>query len=58
MRGELLHDYESCPYCKQTCYEWDTGYSEYGCTLGDMNPDENPCCHDSCPLDCKYEVEE
>ena len=58
MQGELLHDYKSCGYCVQTCYEWDTGYAEYGCTLGDNNPDKNPCVEEICPLDCKYKVEE
>ena len=58
MQGELLHEYSSCEYCVQTHYEWDTGYSEYGCTLGDANPDKTLCCDSDCPLDCKYEVTE
>lgn len=58
MKGEILQDYETCPYCECTHYEWDTGYSEYGCKLGDSNPKDTPCCSDFCPLDCKYEVEE
>ena len=58
MKGEIFQDYETCPYCERTYYEWDTGYSEYGCKLGDCNPDDTPCCPDNCPLDCRYEVEE
>lgn len=58
MQGEIIGDYMTCGYSERTCYEWDTGYEEYGCTLGDSNPDETPCCHDCCPLNCKYEVEE
>ena len=56
MRGEIVTDYESCSYSERTYCEWDTGYSEYGCTLGNRNPEENPCCYDNCPLNCEYGV--
>ena len=50
-------DYESCAHCVRTYYEYDTGYAEFGCTLGDSNPDTNPCWGDEdCPLRYKFEV--
>lgn len=48
----------TCPYLKKTYYEWDTGYTEYGCTLGDSNPEGHPCWEDLCPLRGKWRVEE
>lgn len=58
MKGEIFEDFNTCPYSEQTYYEYDTGYSEYGCTLGDNNPEENPCYCEQCPLNCTYEVTE
>lgn len=46
--------FTNCPFEEQTYYEYDTGYSEYGCRLGDMNPEQNPCREEDCPLKCSY----
>lgn len=59
--GEVVEDYKSCGYSECIYSEYDTGYSEYGCTLGDSNPEEVPCIDGvdgGCPLCCKYEVTE
>lgn len=49
---------QHCSYCVRTLFEYDTGYTEYGCTLGDANPDEQWCMEDACPLVAKWEVVE
>lgn len=48
---EHSHDYESCKYAELSYSEWDTGYSEYECTLC-----ESPCGAFPCPLDFKFSV--
>lgn len=58
IKGVCYRDYENCEFCERVHYEYDTGYSEYGCALGDENPYDNPCVPEDCPLDFKYEVEE
>ena len=58
IKDVCYRDYENCEFCERTAYEYDTGYSEYGCTLGDENPDNNPCAYEYCPLNFTYEVEE
>lgn len=47
-----------CPYCERVLYEWDTGYAEFGCTLGEKDPEKTPCFEEDCPLKCKWRVEE
>lgn len=50
-------DWEECEYCERSYYEYDTGYSEYECTLYD----ESPCLPGiayGCPLSFKYKVED
>ena len=54
--GEILPVCSGCKYCKQTYYEWDTGYAEYGCILGNADPKETQCFEDFCPLKCKWQV--
>lgn len=56
--GEFDPAYTSCGYCKQTYYESDTGYAEFGCTLGDNNPEKHPCYEEYCPLKCRWKVED
>ena len=53
-------DWESCPYCEQSYYEYDTGYTEYECKL--VYDNGGSCVGSSidggCPLACKYKIEE
>lgn len=56
-QGKLEYNGD-CPFCTQTVYEFDTGYSEYGCALGALDPEEHPCQEDICPLSCKWQAEE
>lgn len=53
---EVLNFWKNCEYCEQTHYEYDTGYSEYGCCLLG-NPHDVACCEEHCPLDYKVRVE-
>ena len=48
---EYENDFESCEYLEETYKEWDTGYTEYGCTLFEEG------CVELCPLSFKYKVE-
>lgn len=57
MEKEIFeNDASSCEYCERSYYEYDTGYSEYECTL-----DGNECClgelEYGCQLSFKYTVE-
>lgn len=49
---EYINDWENCEYCEETYKEWDTGYTEYGCSLFGEE------CVEDCPLSFKYSVEE
>lgn len=50
---EVIQDYDDCEFCETTYYEYDTGYSEVGCSLiGD--PYKTNCYPDCCPLSFKY----
>lgn len=50
---EVIQDYDGCEFCETTYYEYDTGYSEVGCSLiGD--PHKINCDPDCCPLSFKY----
>ena len=48
-------DWEQCPYCYESYYEYDTGYREYECEI-----DKKICCGGSigygCPLSFRYEI--
>jgi hypothetical protein len=51
---EIIQDWESCEYIHTTYYEYDTGYSEYGCCLTGFG-----CLGDKyCPLCFKYKKDE
>lgn len=58
LRGKIENNYKNCGFCETTHYEYDTGYTEYGCTLGDSNPYDTPCVEQVCPLCCRFEVTE
>lgn len=59
---EYVNDWESCDYCKTICYEFDTGYAEYGCSYFTGNAKDHEClggCIESgCPLSFKYKIEQ
>ena len=46
------NSWENCEYCEETYKEWDTGYTEYGCSLFGGE------CVECCPLSFKYKVED
>ena len=54
-------DWETCPYCDVSYYEYDTGYREYECGIY-KKPDGKFCecsggsIEDGCPLSFRYEV--
>ena len=49
---------DECDYCVRTYYEYDTGYTEYGCSLVGENKFLCYGGEEGCPLSCKYEIEE
>lgn len=55
---EYINDWESCEYCEEIYYEYDTGYREYGCSFITGDEHDYPCCDDAedCPLSFKYKV--
>ena len=55
---EYTIDWEECPYAKRTYYEYDTGYSEWGCDLISDIIDKDVYCDElGCPLCFKYKME-
>ena len=55
---EYIIDWEECPYAKKTYYEYDTGYSEWGCDLISEVIDKDVYCDElGCPLSFKYKIE-
>ena len=55
---EYTIDWEECPYAKRTYYEYDTGYSEWGCDLISEVIDKDIYCDElGCPLSFKYKVD-
>ena len=48
---EYIIDWEECPYAKRTYYEYDTGYSEWGCDLISDIIDKDVYCDE---LGCHY----
>lgn len=55
---EFVQNCESCPYCKQSYYEYDTGYAEYTCLLCEELGVDDMCGDDICPLSFKYKLED
>ena len=54
-------DWEQCPYCCESYYEYDTGYREYECQIyKKRNGKLYECCGGSieygCPLSFRYEM--
>lgn len=49
-------DWKECDYCEQSYYEYDTGYSEYECSLagGDCFGGD---IESGCPLSFKYQID-
>lgn len=54
----IEQDWEKCEYCECSYYEYDTGYSEYECTIYGKDPCMSGDIHYGCPLSFKYKVEE
>ena len=63
MKKEIFeHDWEQCPYCEESYYEYDTGYREYDCKLISQLCGRSYNCEggeidSACPLAFKYTVE-
>lgn len=54
-------DYEKCDYCETTYYEYDTGYTVFGCSLITGDERDHECLGGDldygCPLSFKYRIE-
>lgn len=51
------NNWEDCEYCRQSYFEWDTGYAEYECDLVDGNCVGGDI-DSGCPLSFRYCIEE
>lgn len=50
------NNWEDCEYCRQSYFEWDTGYAEYECELVDGNCMGGDI-DSGCPLSFKYHID-